>query len=186
MHTCVYVIIGSHINNIPAAVAKALAPFNDALQVPPYKIRLNASAIQLMAEHYGIKASNHRALAEKIPEWIGGTGGVDQHGLFAAKTDNPSGKWDGYEIGGRWTDLLGGRSRDVASVKSLLRDRRLSSRLPAAIVTPTGEWVEKDRVIVRSFGWFVASTSASDWRIHVRRILSSFPSHLVVCVDVHC
>jgi hypothetical protein len=188
MHSCVYVFIGQKTNSIPRSVAEALAPFNEALQVRPYKVHLNHSIVQMMAKHYGLKISDQQALIDKIPEWVGGTGGVDHIGLFAEKRDNPRGKWDWYEIGGRWMGYVAGRDRtacDVLPARKLLQDKKLSSRLPAALVTPTGEWVEKDTFTTTPFGWFVAERTDRDWLLTVQRILTAFPDHLVVCVDVH-
>lgn len=188
MHTCVYVIIHTDTQNIPASVARALAPFNEALPVRPYKVHLNHSTVEVMAKHYGLKVADQQALVAKIPEWIGGVGGIDHIGLFAEKTDNPRGKWDWYEIGGRWAGRISDRRvpwRNVLPTQKLLRHRRLPSLLPAAVVTPTGEWVEKDTFATTSFGWFVAERTRRDWLSIVRGILAAFPQHLVVCVDVH-
>ncbi len=197
MHSCVYVLIGPDTNNIEAAVVRALAPFDEALQVRPYTLHINRSATEQMAKHYGLKADDLKSLVSKVPEWVGGVGGIDNFGLFTTRTDNPHGEWDWYEIGGRWNGYLKGRvprSSDTESgaiennsalVSSLLRNQKLPSRLPAAIVTPTGQWVEKDSFITTSYGWFVAERTKREWLLAVGRILAAFPQHIVVCVDVH-
>lgn len=198
MHSCVYVLIGPDTNNIEAAVARALAPFDEALPVRPYKLHFNRSASEQMAKHYGLKAGDLKSLVPKVPEWVGGVGGIDTIGLFTTKTDNPHGEWDWYEIGGRWNGYLKGRAPPSAAtvaeiiennsvtVSSLRRNQKLPSRLPAAIVTPTGQWVEKDSFVTTSYEWFVAERTKREWLQSVRRILDAFPQHIVVCVDVHC
>lgn len=191
MHSCVYVLIDPNTNNIEAAVARALAPFDESLQLRPYKLHLNRSATEQMAKHYGLKANDLKSLVPKVSEWVGGVGGIDNFGLFSTRTDNPHAKWDWFEIGGRWNGYLKGRvprssdtesaviENNSAPVSSLLRNQKLASRLPAAIVTPTGQWVEKDSFLTTSYGWFVAERTRREWLLAVRRILAASPQHVV-------
>lgn len=197
MHKCVYVLINPNTNNIEAAVARALAPFDEAMQVRPYKLYLTHAVVTEMATRYGLKRDELKSLVPKVHDWVGGLGGIDDIGLFSTRTDNPHGEWDWYEIGGRWDGYLKGRrssptesesgtiESNSVPVSSLLSSRKLSSRLPAAIVTPTAQWVEKESFITTSYGWFTAERTKREWLFAVRRILAAFPQHLVVCVDVH-
>ena len=198
MHSCVYVIIGpntnTNTNDIEAAVAKALAPFDEALTVPPYKVHLSSSCIRAMAEHYKVPETDLKQLAGKMQDWMRCPGGVDELGLFATWTSNPDGKWDWYEIGGRWDGLVTGRKRPNSDVlrnnsirtSTLLRARDFSARIPFSIVTPTGEWVERSTFETTSTGWYTRETPTDVWTAHVRRILAAFPMFRVVCVDTHC
>lgn len=68
---------------------------------------------------------------------------------------------------------------------TLLRSKNFAKRLPAGIVTPTGEWVEHSALVTTSSGWYLRETPADVWCNRVRRILEAFPKHRVVCVDVH-
>lgn len=197
MHSCVYVLINGKKQNTESLVNQALAPFDEELAVPPYKEHLSRSGIRLMAEHYKISETDLKQLASKMQDWMGRPGGIDELGLFAVSTCNPHGKWDWYEIGGRWDGYLTGRTPpptesasrliDANSTRAstLLKDPKLSSRLPAAVVTPTGEWIEKDAFITTSSGWFIAERTKRDWMLALRRIVAAFPTHTVVCVDVH-
>jgi hypothetical protein len=197
MHSCVYVLIGPDTKNIEAAVARALAPFDEALPIRPYKLHINRSAAEQMAKHYGLKADDLKSLVPKVRDWVGGSGGIDAIGLFTTRSDNPFGKWDWYEIGGRWDGYLTGKTppRDAdesgpiednsMQAATLFKNRKLPARLPAAVVTPTGEWVEEESFVTRYYGWFVVQRTKRDWLSVVRRILAAFPTHTVVCVDVH-
>lgn len=194
MHSCVYVFIGPNTNDIETAVAKALAPFDEALTIPPYKIHLSSSGIRAMAEHYKLPETDLKQLAEKMQEWMGCPGGVDEFGLFAIQTSNPLGKWDWYEIGGRWDGLITGRKQPTSDVlrnnciraSTLLTARDFAKRIPFAVLTPTGEWVERSTFVTTFTGWYTRETPADDWSAHVRRILEAFPAFRVVCVDTHC
>ena len=196
MHSCVYVIIGpnTNTNDIESAVAKALAPFDEAVTVRPYKVHLSSSSIRAMAEHYKVPETNLKQLGRKMRDWMGCPGGIDELGLFATLTSNPDGKWDWYEIGGRWDGFITGRKRPDGDVlrnnsilaSTLLRARDISSRIPFSIVTPTGEWVERSTFETTSTGWYTRETPIDVWSAHVHRILEAFPAYRVVCVDVHC
>ncbi len=146
-----------------------------------------------MAKHYKIPATDLHQLAGKMPDWRGVPGGVDELGLFAICTFNPDGKWDWYEIGGRWDGHITGRKRpnrdhiqdNSILASTLLKVPDFDQRVPAAIITPTGEWVEKITLVTTSSGWYMRETPKRAWCNRVRRILDSFPHHCVVCVDAH-
>ena len=146
-----------------------------------------------MAEHYKIPATDLQKLAEKMPDWRGVPGGVDELGLFAISTSNPDGKWDWYEIGGRWDGFIKGRKRpstdtirnNIIRASTLLKSQNFAKRIPAGIVTPTGQWVERTLLITTSSGWYLRETPEDVWCNQVRRILKAFPTHRVVGVDIH-
>ena len=197
MHQCVYVLIDPNTNNIERAVVRALAPFDENLSVPPYKVYLSHAATVEMASCHRLDPNDLPALAPLIEDWIGGEGGIDDTGLFSKRTTNPHGEWDWYEIGGRWDGYLHGRTaapsdevpgtaeNNSVLAASLLKNRELASRLPAAILTPTGQWIEKSPFITTMSGWFIAEHTKAEWLAFTRRILTAFPKHIVVCVDVH-
>lgn len=193
MHSCIYVLINGEQDYIESSVDAALEPFDEALEVPPYKDRLSHSSIRFMAEQYKIAATDLHALAGKMSDWRGVPGGVDELGLFAICTSNPDGKWDWYEIGGRWNGFIKGKKRpnkdlirnNCIVASTLLKSPDFCKRLPAAIVTPSGEWVAHTSVITTSSGWYVRETPEKVWCNRVRSILEAFPRHRVVCVDAH-
>lgn len=196
MHSCVYVII-ENTDNIETAVTRALAPFDDARQVKPYKLRLFASTIMAMSRHYNIPESDHQRLSEKMRDWLGDPGGQDRLGLHALCSHNPDGKWDWYEIGGRFNGCIRGRWRPRSFAKKpdlqsnslsssiLLRAKDFPKRTPFALVTPLGEWIERSSVVSTTSGWYVREVPKSAWSRRVRMILRKFPDQRIVCVDAH-
>jgi hypothetical protein len=194
MHSCVYVIIG-HTGDSETLVTEALAPFDDDLTVTPYKLHIPQSGARAIAEHYHLSETDLPALAEKMHDWMRCPGGVDRLGLFAMKSYNPDGRWDWYEIGGRWDGFIHGKSlksvrrknadENLIAVSELLSARDSKDRLPHDIVTPTGEWVARSEIVNTFSGWYSKEYPEATWYARVLRILRAFPEHRVVCVDIH-
>ena len=196
MHSCVYVIIGKN-GDTESLVAKAMHPFDEDLKVTPSKLHLSASTITAMAQHYQLAVTDHEELLEKMPDWMGEPGGKDHLGLYALCSHNPDGKWDWYEIGGRYN----GRIRAIQcprpfqptpdietntlTTSELLRSHDFSERLPHAVVTPHSEWIERSSFVSTLSGWYVREEPRRRWQQRVRRILRTFADHRVVCVDAH-
>jgi hypothetical protein len=183
MHFCTYVIIGAK-GNIETQVATALAPFDESLEVARYKVYLEEAEIKRMAGHYGLEMSDSPALIEKMPDWRGTQGGLDEIGLFSWATANPEGRWDWYEIGGRWSGPFGGRN--VVKVKTLFDIPNLKNHLPHCIVAPAGQWHEVETLIHGGCCTF-GSVRKSDgqWLIELKQVLARYPDDRVVCVDIH-
>ena len=184
MHFCTFVIIG----NTPDpqhAIDTALAPFDEGLKVEPYRDYLAPSEIGHMASHYGIPATDLPALAQKMEDWRSANGGVDARGLYALTTFNPNGRWDWYEIGGRWDRYIPGSRRNIVRVETLLKRRRLRRCLPYQLVTPDGQWLEREDAPL--FGPLTDADRQreSRWFAEIRDALAPYPDHKVVCVDVH-
>ena len=185
MHYFTFVIIGRDAAPEPA-VARALEPFDEDLEVEPYHDYLDAGDIQRMAEHYGIPPTDLAGLARKMRDWRGGEGGVDARGLYAITTYNPDGKFDWYEIGGGWDGYIPGSRHNVISARALHRSPRLRKCLPYYLVTPDGRWLET------ASGWrFGPPKTKADrrverrWLAQVRRVLKQYIDRKVVCVDIH-
>jgi hypothetical protein len=143
MHYCTFVIIGPK-GDPDALVAGALAPFDEALAVPPYREYLQPFDIERMASHYKLDRNDLNALAERMKHWTGRPGGVDQRGLYFATTNNPQCRWDWYEIGGRWSGFLKRASRNVISTRALRKSPDLKDLLPYYVLTPDGTWLEHE------------------------------------------
>jgi hypothetical protein len=185
MHFCTFVMIGQH-DHPETAVARALEPFNESLELEPHRDHLGASEIEHMASHYGIPATDLPALARKMEDWRSSKGGVDTRGLYAISTYNPDGKWDWYEIGGRWDRYIPGSHRNVISARALRRSSRLRKCLPYVLLTPEGRWIEQ--VPALPFGSPKTKAhrrAVRRWFTRVRRVLVEHPKCNVVCVDIH-
>lgn len=81
-----------------------LAPFDENLQVEPYREYLPEAAWRYYNCEPGAPAEE--VAAKWNAEWETDTFGVDEHGLYETHTINPDGKWDWYEIGGRWAPFF--------------------------------------------------------------------------------
>src|SRR5207245_2151126 len=148
-----------------------------------YKSYLDAGEIRVMAKHYRMKPAHLSALALRMEDWRSCPGGVEGKRLFAVKTWNPSGKWDWYEIGGRWRGRLRG---NVLSTQALLSKANLRELLPACMVTPDGRWHEQETFISEGWmKWRVERKKDGTWLREVREALRRHQNHRVVCVDIH-
>lgn len=185
MHYSTFVIIGRDADPEPA-VASALEPFDEGLDVEPYRDYLDAADIQRMAEHYGLAPTDLAGLARKMRDWRGGEGGVDAGGLYALSTYNPNGEWDWYEIGGRWDGYIKGSRRNVITARALYRSPRLRKCLPYYLVTPDGRWLEYEDSPLLDPPLTPAQRRAERrWLAQVRRVLKQYIDRKVVCVDIH-
>ena len=183
MHYCTFVIIGP-VGNIETQVAETLAPFDESLEVGPYEVYLEEAEIKRMAGHYGLDVNNFPALVEKMPDWRGTEGGVDEIGLFSEATANPDGKWDWYEIGGRWNRFFHGRN--VIKTRTLLKALNMKEPLPHNVVTPNGWWHEVETLKeMHSLEFKMVRKSKWLWLREVNEVLKEYPTHRVVCVDIH-
>ena len=99
-----------------------------------------------MSKHYGISTANLPALAEKMTDWRGRRGGVDRQGLYSISTTNPEGRWDWYEIGGRWDRYIKHSRNNAIKAKTLAASPSLKNCLPYFVLTPEGEWLQYERV----------------------------------------
>lgn len=182
MHSCVYVFIPKK-GDVEELVAKAMQPFSDDVEVPPYKAYLDPVEIAVMAKHYRLRKSDLKKLAQRMDDWRGEPGGLDDRGLFAIRTCNPKGKWDWYEIGGRWN---GWTRRNVVDAKSLLARKGLKKILPACMVTPGGSWHEHEKFVSEGWAkWHVDRKKPGAWLREVKAQLATYHDHRVACVDMH-
>lgn len=85
-------------------------------------------------------------------------------------------KLDYHSIGGAWKGLYGKRDmrRGVTAKHQL--------PLPAAIVTPDGEWYEK---YVR-FDTPTCPREGGEWNTRAYNLIHEYRAHWVVAVDCHC
>lgn len=183
MHFIGFVMIEPHAN-VERATAVALNPFDEQGKVAPYRVHFDPPELLRMASHYGIAPTDLSALAEKIQDWTHHRGGVDANGLYYVTNCNPDGRWDWYEIGGRWDGYLDGQN--VVRAGGLARDKTLKTHLPYFVLNPDGEWIE--RAPFDFVGNSVTSQAMPErvWLTKVREQLQRWPDYLVVCVDAHC
>ena len=185
MHFCTFVVIG-RLGDVDKLVSKALAPFSENLKVPPRRSYLEKHQITLMAEHYNLEKHDLHVLAKHMEEWSGNPGGVDRKGLYETTTWNPDGRWDWYEIGGRWSGYIKDAERNVINVRALLSSEHLKDHLPCYVVTPAGVWLERERFFPDGFLSGQIERKADDqWLQEIRRALERCANCRAVCVDIH-
>lgn len=116
--------------------------------------------------------------------------------------DNPHGKWDWYEIGGRWDGWIHGPESehaahthhrlnpdaprdDLRNNTRLVRDIPIaeSHYVPFALLTPDGEWHQAG--IMHTWAIVTDAISPGVWHGQVKAILTRYPEHLAVAVDCH-
>lgn len=185
MHYCTFVIIGPE-GDPDEIVAKTLEPFDEELKVPPYRKHLEAYEVARMAGHYKLDRHNLHGLAAWMQEWTGNPGGVDRRGLYYTTTFNPDGRWDWYEIGGRWDGFIKGAKRNVISTRALSKSPHLKDSVPCYIVTPDGMWLEHERFFPDGFlSGRIERKPDDQWLREVRESLEENADCRVVCVDIH-
>lgn len=185
MHYCVFVMIEPD-SDIETSVMKAMEPFDEALEVEPYRIHFNYEEVQRMAKFYNIDPADLHALAAKMEDWTNHEGGVDRQGLYQLTNFNPDGRWDWYEIGGRWDGYIPGAEDNVIPAGKLMNDPQLKNRLPYFVLTPDGEWLEHERFYIVNGDMKTERFDDEAWLAEVRNALQQWPTHDVVVVDIHC
>jgi hypothetical protein len=186
MHFCTFVIIPPD-GDVESLVARALAPFDESLEVEPYQHYLKPYEIERMAQHYGLELTDLASLAAKMMDWTNHPGGVDEKGLYWVTSINPDGQWDWYEIGGRWHGHIPGSQRNVIHVETLLKSPHLKDRLPACLVSAAGTWSAKERYVEDETGHgHIEAKSDEHWLEEVETLLRESRKFRVVCVDMHC
>ena len=164
-------------------VHAVLEPFDENRDVESYRVHLDHREIVAMAKHFGLPPSHLHQLAERMEEWTDRIGGVDRDGLYHLSTCNPDGRWDWYEIGGRWEGRFKGSNCIRAT--DLAKSKHLSDWLPYHLVTPEGLWLEHERHYLRSDELVSERMDADVWEETVRNELLDWPGYHVVCVDIH-
>jgi hypothetical protein len=171
-----------------------LAPLAQDLEMPRRKVFLDADEVGQMANHLSIPASDLDGLAASMPEWQEAEGGVEDGRLFYWSTENPNGKYDWYQVGGRfadslvlarprppswWRKLLGAGPQERASQarKIDIQPGPLLADPPAAVLID-GAWHEGPITM--------DAASLEHWRVEFAQIFASIPDDaLLTIADLH-
>ena len=98
MHFTVCIPVKKDQENIEEKVNSLLERFDLNKQVEPYKKYIAPKEIKDAAEHYNLQKHDLHALAEKMQNWSGFKGSVDEKGLYQMRTDNPDEQTDYWSI----------------------------------------------------------------------------------------
>ena len=121
-----------------SAVEYPLQPFDEKESVEPYTVRMEEDEVERMLDFYRRKTLGQVAglserevndlepqtvidllaahgqkieredLLDRLEDWCGNEGGIDEEGMWHWSDYNPDSKWDWYEVGGRWSGMLQG------------------------------------------------------------------------------
>lgn len=114
-HFTVLVRFEGDIAKAEERIAELLAPYDENLEVAPYKHYMSKESVEGALKHYGKKGllspsgvplPDSELTAEEIKDWDGGDGGKDKKGYFYYTKFNKRAKWDWYSIGGRWQGMF--------------------------------------------------------------------------------
>ena len=182
MHYLTYVFIPTDAD-VDDAVAAALRPFSAEIEVKPWKRHLDSVEIAQMAKFYGIPKANAITFAGHMKDWNGGKGDVDADGLFVIHTFNPDGKWDWYEIGGRWNRII---PENVQGARLLLKHPKFAGILPHDFLTPDGKWHEVETFVpTAAMGGRFDRIDQKTWLKNFKAALHAYADYRVVSVDRH-
>ena len=148
-------------------IEELLAPYDENISVEPYIWMDREEAITFARKRYGIEDATDEECWQMIAEGRM----TDEEGNIYS-TYNPNSKWDWWEVGGRWSNML--TSKDGEAVDSIrVGDLSISFGCKEdkfstyAVVTPDGKWHAPGEV-----GWFGASSESEeelrDWQAHYR------------------
>ena len=183
-----------------------LAPFNEELEVEPYKDRTepvvehwrHATERELRWPYSVVRENDPEidlgdplAVAAFMNKRYGDDSSeqayhVDDEGLFQWSTYNPESKWDWYAIGGRWNGVL--TMKDASGVEFKGNYGRKGDIVEPHItyaVLAEGVWRSPGKM-----GWFGASSEGEAEQVEYEKWFQKFWNGLgddawVVVVDLH-
>lgn len=191
--------LNTPMTQVRSTVERLIAPYDERIEVDPYKQKLPADHVEGMARHYGCDPNDPHTCVPHLEDWTGQPGGVDEEGLFVWSRYNPRSRWDWFEIGGRWCgEICSVECGEEPAVTpgtlgagdgshlehNVIRVRKLDPSVGFfALCTPEGEWYERGRM-----GWFgmvAEEKPGKDWQAIRSEVLSAYPEHSIVGVDCH-
>lgn len=183
---------------LKAAVDAVMAPFDENLDVAPWKDYMTAEDVADMAEFNHIEPGDTAALEAQIQAhgWDADTGGRDERGFYNLRTSNPAGKWDWFEVGGRWDGglkdwgiptLLKGNAAYLRDIPPYTEygDGDGPRTRAAVLAHPRPCWLEVrsyDRTAIEVDKYFPPNPR---YREQVADICRRYPDHIGVLVDYH-
>lgn len=161
-------------------VHELLKPYDEKIAVDPYIKFTKAEAIE-----YGHKYYKPGLTDEQILEILAEVDGADEDGNILS-TYNPKSKWDWYETGGRWHNLLTSKNHnrgDEFPIRDILKTPETHTY---AVITPDGEWHAPGQM-----GWFGCSSETDkeweEWRNNWQKrwIDDQDPELIMTIIDCH-
>jgi len=174
-HFFTVVLVPQDSTDVQAAVSALLAPYNENMDVEPYKKYKTQEDVDRMADHYKTHALDELAL--HMEEWSNNDGGVDGLGLFELSTYNPQSQWDYWSMI-EFEINDDGKLRNAFPVSEVQGDFQCF-----AVVTPNGTWHQRAEA-----GWWGMTTNEKDryaWQQEIKALFQANQNCLLVGVDCH-
>ncbi len=165
---------GSDLRRLEHKAETMLANFDINKEVDPYKKYVDKDDIRQMAKSYKIGLNDFSTLAEKLKEWSGDTGGVDEGGLYGISTKNPNGHIDAWGIS---TQI---KPEDRGALLFGEGDEKICH----AVVTPDGIWHSESP-------WVYGSPNADEekelaiWTKKMSTLLNEYKDAVAFLADCH-
>lgn len=194
-HAVVLVVVpdAAGIEQVERTAAKMLAPYDENLDVEPYREYPDEEELSRMRkwfeEEWG-HAPTMPELVEVMPRWRNVPGYLDDEGrLYVMSTYNSHSKWDWWQVGGRYRDNAYAQFAVDTEHPSHLRAEKFNLDVlpwaPYSVLTPDGKWHSRGRL-----GWFGMSSGDDEeevWKEKVRALLAPYlvPGVALLVVDYH-
>lgn len=133
-------------------IAELLKPYDENLEVEPYIKYTKEEAIKWAKDNFKPGRTD-----DEYYEIMADGRQTDEEGNIYS-TYNPDAKWDWYEVGGRWSDLLSHKETREHSNELPIKDIYRAPGLDTyAVVTPDGVWHAPGRM-----GWWGISSETEE------------------------
>ena len=155
-----------------------LSPYDEQLPGVPHWEPLSElkdwNEFESMSKSY--KTSNLKELVEHMEDWNGNIGEIRDGKLGSYSSYNENAKWDWYEVGGRWEDIVPG---NACLAEEVIQHFNLMEYTPAVIVDRKGWHTTSD------FGWWGTSIPVEGQEDVVKKKLEEHKGKNVFIVDFH-
>jgi len=91
-------------------VDNLLAPFNEHIEIAPYRSYIDQKDVDYAKERAAEKGVD---LFTFMAEYYDAKVGLDVEGYYYMSTYNPKSKWDWYVVGGRWNSYISGNEEEM-------------------------------------------------------------------------
>lgn len=175
-NVCVFVENdGSGLKELAEKVDKIVENFDINKRVEPYKYYIKDEQIQQMAKNYKLDPTNLLTLSEKLEDWNGDKGGVDEIGFYGISTNNPVGHTD------YWSMPIEIQPKDY---ERFLLGQDGDGKIIKAIVTLHDAWIDGP--------WIYGTPTAEQererelWEKKIRAILDEYKGKNIIAFLIDC
>lgn len=165
---CVPFIPSKQDGEVKEKIEKLISNFDLNKKVEPFKKYLTKDEIEKISKYYNITSSQQKQIAEKINDWNGNEGGIDQDRIYQISTNNPNGLFDYWSV----YEVL--RAEDIINNNQVFQ----------GIITPEGKLIESKKLFLS-----VNESNVADWNLwkeEFHKCLEKYKDDfLVALIDCH-